>query len=231
MTNKHLRAGRLARRWTQKQAARRLGVSQPYLAMLEGGQRRLTPAVVRKAMGVLRLPATVLPLPPRLEPPQADSASFANQVAALGYPGFAYLRSRGTKRNPAEVLLAALAQDDLEARVFEALPWLLLQYWDMDSAWLVEQAKRLDLQNRLGYVVGLARHLSERTEPHDNQRTRSLAALEAALEPSRLAREDTLCRKPATGVERTWLMENRPADAKHWNLLTDWRPEHFNYGV
>src|SRR5204862_2965596 len=45
---------------------------------------------------------------------------------ALGYPGFTHLRPRRwALKNPAEVLLAALAQDDLEPRLVEALPWLL----------------------------------------------------------------------------------------------------------
>src|ERR1700675_1132159 len=64
--------------------------------------------------------------------------------------------------NPAEVLLGALAQDDLEPRLVEALPWLVLRYSTLDWSWVVREAKVRDLQNRLGFVVGLARQLAVR---------------------------------------------------------------------
>ena len=129
-----LSAARLARGWSQTEAARRLGVSQSYLAMLERGQRRLPPNLAGRAARVYGLPPTVLPLPePSLARPVAASQALARDLAALGYPGFAYLRSRGARLvNPAVVLLSALAQDDLEPRLVEALPWLLLRYWDLD---------------------------------------------------------------------------------------------------
>jgi hypothetical protein len=73
---------------------------------------------------------------------------------ALGYEPFAYLRGRLS--NPAAVLLAALCQSDLPARVVEALPWLALHFPDLNRDWLVERAKLHDVQNRLGYVVTLA---------------------------------------------------------------------------
>jgi hypothetical protein len=53
--------------------------------------------------------------------------TLATELASLGYPGFAYLKSRG-KKNPAEVLLSALSSNHLEARLVEALPWILLKY-------------------------------------------------------------------------------------------------------
>ncbi|MGH7407910.1 MAG: helix-turn-helix domain-containing protein, partial [Candidatus Methylomirabilales bacterium] len=56
-----LKSGRLARGLSQVQAATRLGVSQPYLAMLEGGSRRLTPELARRAMKVYDLSPAVLP--------------------------------------------------------------------------------------------------------------------------------------------------------------------------
>jgi hypothetical protein len=45
--------------------------------------------------------------------------------------------------------------------------------------------------------------------------------LSSALERSRLMREDTLCHESLTEAERRWLRKNRPAEAKHWRLLTD----------
>jgi hypothetical protein len=180
-------------------------------------------------MQVYSLPPTVLPVHEVRENVTADF--LAHELALLGYPGFAYLRAHGPKRNPAEVLLAALAQDHLEARLAEALPWLLLRYWDVNQTWLVEQAKLHDLQNRLGFVVSVARRLSEQPDPPSEHRTRALAELEAALDKSRLAKEDTFGRVPRAPAEREWVLTNRTEEAKHWNLLTDWRPEHFQYAA
>lgn len=227
-----LKAARLARGWSQTEAARRLGVSQSYLAMLERGQRRLPPNLTRRAARVYRLPPTVLPLPePSPARSVAASQTLARDLAALGYPGFAYLRSRGARPvNPAALFIRALAQDDLEPRVLEALPWLLLRYWDLDEAWLMQAAKLCDLQNRLGFVVGLARRLAERA-PHEGPRLEALRGLEAALDQSRLAREDTLCRASMRARERARVREQRSGEAKHWNLLTDWRPDMLAYAA
>jgi hypothetical protein len=148
-------------------------------------------------------------------------------LAKLDYPGFAYVRTHVRSKNPGEVLLTALAQENLEGRVAEALPWLLLRYWHMDLTWLVVEAKKFDLQNRLGFVVNLARQLSERGV--EAERTPVLASLESLLEHSRLAREDYFYRVPRNDRERQWLFENRPDAARHWNLLSDLRPEHLQY--
>jgi transcriptional regulator with XRE-family HTH domain len=203
-------------------AAGRLGMSQPYLAMLERRQRRLTPELARRAAKVYAVPPTsVPPSPPRSPHVRSTAATSARDVAGLGYPAFAYLRSRHwTPKNPGEVLLAALAQHDLESRLVEALPWLVLRYWTVDMDWLVREAKLNDLQNRLGFVVSLARRVAERAS--DQGRTRTLTDVERELDRSRLAREDTLCRASLPEAERRWLREHRSEEARHWNLLTDW---------
>jgi len=216
------------RGWSQNDAARRLGVSQPYVVMLEKGRRPVTAALARKVMNVYHLSPTVLSVPEAFEPGPTDAQRLAEYVALLGYPGYAYLQPHGAKRNPGEVLLTALAQNNLESRLVEALPWLLLKYWEMDFAWVVEQAKKFDLQNRLGFVVSLARRVSE-ANPQSEVRTRALAELESTLNRSRLAREDDFLRPSGTPVERQWLMQNRSEDAGHWNLVTDLRPEHLGY--
>jgi transcriptional regulator with XRE-family HTH domain len=222
MTNHDLRRARRAAGLSQVQAAAHLRVSQPYLAMLEAGTRRVTPELAHRAMRAYRLPATVLP-PAEFGPRQQhrSAARLAGDLAALGYPGFAHLRpARWTPRNPTEVLLAALAQEDLEARLVEALPWLALRYWPLEREWLVRHAKLHDLQNRLGFVLTLAQRLAERAG--NDQRAQGLGDLVTALERSRLAREDTLCRASLSGAERRWLAAHRSADARGWNLLTDW---------
>ena len=60
---------------------------------------------------------------------------------------------------------------------------------------------------------------------------RVLRELEEVLEPARLAREDTLCQGSLSEAERRWLRQERPADALHWNLLTDLDAEHLPYAA
>src|SRR5881628_3686776 len=188
MDAKGLRAVRVEKGWSQVKAARRLGVSQPYLVMLERGQRRLTSELTQRAVRVYGVPPTAVP-PSQSALPRLPlaGAALARDLAGLGYPALAYLRPRRWKpKNPGEVLLAALAQDDLEPRLVEALPWLVLRYSTLDWSWVVREAKVRDLQNRLGFVVGLARQLAVRGG--DERKARSLTDLEAHLDRSRLAR-------------------------------------------
>ncbi len=223
-----LKRARQKHGWRQVEAARRLGVSQPYLAMLESGKRNLTEELERKAALAYGLSPEELPVQPTFVPAgEVGPQRWAAELSQLDYPGFAYVRSHLKRRNPAEVLLGALAQDKLEARTAEALPWLLLRYWRMDFDWLVDQAKRFDLQNRLGFVVSLALRVSEGAA--EEERTTALAKLEAKLNYSRLAREDCFPRPPRKNAERKWLMRTRSEEARHWNMLTDLRPEHLQY--
>ena len=72
------------------------------------------------------------------------------------------------------------------------------------------------------------RQLTERATADES--TRALTELEAQLDRSRLVREDTLCRA-LPDPERCWLVECRPATAKHWNLLTDWTADALRYAA
>jgi len=228
MRARELRLERRRRGWGQVEAAARLGVSQPYLAMLESGSRQLTPALARKVVAAYGLSPAELPLPSAFNPAErVGPQQLVEHLARLGYPGFAYVRAGVRSKNPAEFLLTALAQEHLEGRVAEALPWLLLRHWQMDFAWLVVEAKKSDLQNRLGFVVNLSRQLSERSA--ETERTEALAGLESLLERSRLAREDHFYRAPRNDRERQWLLQNRPEAAQKWNLLSDLRLEHLRY--
>jgi len=226
---KDLKSARSARGLTQAQAAARLGVSQPYLAMLEAGTRRLTPELARRAVRAFGLAPTALsPHHADTSNRRAEAPALAADLAALGYPGFAHLTPRRwVPQNPARVLLDTVERDDLEARVVEALPWLILKYWPLDQAWLVREAKLRDLQNRLGFVVTLARGLAERQG--DGDTAAALAHLEAQLERSRLGREEPFCRASVPEAERRWLGEHRSADARRWNLLTDWTVDALRY--
>jgi transcriptional regulator with XRE-family HTH domain len=232
MTGTQLASGRRQKGWSQQKAATRLGVSQPYLSLLEKGERPVTEALAHKAAQVLGISPVALPMRAvQLALGAVNGDRLASDLAALGYPGLSHLKSqRGrkvTRKNPAEVLASALQFSELDSRLVEALPWMLLQFSELNWQWLVRAAKLNDLQNRLGFVTNVARRLAERLG--DNEKAALLARQESVLERSRLAREDTLCHESLTNAERRWLRVHRPPEAKHWGLLTDLSPEHLSY--
>jgi len=143
-----LRSAREAAGLTQQRAASQLGVSQAYLALLESGRRRVTDPLGFRMMDLYRLPATAMPLDIG-DLDSWDSASLAKALANLGYPGFRRLRG-GRSRNPAVILLAAISRDELEVRVAESLPWLAVEYHDLDWQWLTREAK---VRARTGYLA------------------------------------------------------------------------------
>ena len=155
MTAEQWKTGREKVGLTQMQAARALGVSQPYLSQLEKGLRVSSFALARKAAKRYRLP-TALPLKEPLERSSATPDELQRKLASLGYPGFAHVRSRAAS-NPAEVLLNALVKPDLDTRLVEALPWVLTKYAGLNWQWLRDRAKLHNVQNRLAYLVHLAR--------------------------------------------------------------------------
>lgn len=214
----------------QQRAARELGVSQSYLSMLENGQRPLAPGLARKMVRVYKLsPSSLPPSRPSMAPKKVSPDRLAADLAGLGYPGFAYLRSSRQHNNPGELLLTALAQQQLEARLFEALPWLVLKYWDMNTEWLVQQAKLHDLQNRLGFVVSLARKAGTRSPSRNLKRDAVFEELESRLKRGLLAKEDLLGGTDFSDAERKWLRRHRPKEAREWNVLSNWRPELLRY--
>ena len=227
MSVARLKRGRKTAGLTQQQAAARLRVSQAYLSLIESGRRRTPGELARKLVDLYRLPPTELPLTPGQAHGANDSGIMARDLGSLGYPGFAHLRSR-SNRNPAAVLLAALSSPDLEVRVVEALPWLVWRFPEMDWDWLLRETKQLDVQNRLGFVVALARQLHEKRAQSIPE---VLRVVEARLERARLAGEDTLCQRSLTEPERRWLRNARPPEARHWNLLTDITMEHLPYAA
>jgi DNA-binding XRE family transcriptional regulator len=252
MNGRELKDARLGAGWTQQRAAEKLGVTQAYLSMAERGHRVLPSSLARKAVEVLGAPPTALPLREEGVVAASDSDTLRAELAALGYPGFAHVRGAhegGTpgrarnarvRRNPAEVLLNALTQADVDTRVVEGLPWLAYTYADLNWDWAVQNAKLHDLQNRLGFVTTVASGLgasgghgasnSGSGLDEHKARSRKLKEYAAVLERSRLAKEDTLCHDSLTDAERKWLRANRPAEAAHWNLLTDMQAENLAHG-
>ena len=226
MKSQELKQARQHRGWTQEEAASHLGVTQSYLNLLENGKRRLTSKVVRRTVSVYGLSPEVLPLEEDFVPAQTNDDQLVEWLARLEYPGFAYLKTHAARKNPYEVLLTALGQTSLDGRVAEALPWVAMKYARPDT-WLVETARKFNLQNKLGFVVRLGRRVAE--SHSDNARSKELGKLEEMLEESRLAKEGFFYRPPMTEREREWLSKNRTADAAHWNLLADMRLEQLSY--
>ena len=233
MSGEAFRKGREGRDWTQAEAGARLGISQAYVALLERGRRPVPADLARKAVRVFKLNPVLLPLPEPSVSSEFSAVSndeLARDLGRLGYPGFAFLRG-GWLKNPGVVLLSALAQPNLDSRVAEALPWVLLHYSEVDAGWLVRHARSLNLTNRLGFVVDLARKVLERRSETDSPRYNALTYLSEALRSSRLAVEDTFGQQSLTETERSWLRRNRPEEAQFWNLLTSWQPEFLQYTV
>lgn len=230
MTAYEFKQARKQQNLTQEAVAKLLGVSQGYVALLEKEKRPFPDFLARKA--VVRLKMNPLTLPVTEQKKNAGARHFAQQLSALGYPGFASMRA-AWKRNPVQVLLDALSQSTLEARVTEALPWLLTNYANMSDTnrdWLLEQARVRNLTNRLGFVVTLAKQVLARKGETTSERYNSLSLLESMLMESRLDREDTLCQS-LSQTEQQWLRQTRPQEAAMWHLLTDWRPEHLQYAT
>jgi hypothetical protein len=175
----------------------------------------------------LQLPPTALPLNDDLRNFRpSTNEELVKDLASLKYPGFSHVRP-SRQKNPVSVLLKALGAEDLEARLVEALPWLLLSFSDMQWTQLVEAAKVKDLQNRLGFLTALARQLARRRSAAEQEKV--FEHREKELLNSKLAKLDTLCHASMTNAERDWLMRHRSADARRWNMLTDLDAAHLSY--
>lgn len=209
----------------QQEAAERLEVSQPYLSLLESGKRRITRKLAERAVKVFALPPEKLPLPPGWETSaEISSEELAGMLAALGYPKFSHLK-KGKLENPGWVLFSALKDENLDSRIAESLPWIVFTFPELDWENLIKFAKQFDLQNRLGFVVNLARQLAMKAK--DTGKNLLLSEVEKQLEESRLLREDALGN--LTRAEIKYLKANRPKEAKYWRVLSDLSVEHLNY--
>lgn len=200
---------------TQHELAARLRVSQAYVSLLEKDKRRVTPLLSKRLVRTLAMSPNALPLgsaKASLPPKQAAGA-----LGRLGYPGFAYLKN-GNALNPAEMLLRTLQAKNVDARLVEALPWVVLKYPNLNWSWLFHEARANALQNRLGFVVTVAKELA--TKRGDSKTARTLSHWEGVLEDSQLQREDGF-RESLTKVERNWLRLNRSKEASKWNVLSN----------
>ncbi len=192
---------------TQVDAATLLGVSQPYLSLLEKGARPVT-AALRSRVDAFR----------RAARKESDDERFRAQLSAFGYPGFAHVTPTRAKPSPDAFLVSVLTQSNVDARIVEALPWLVRRYAvQLDLPWLVRQAKLRNLQNRLGFLLQAA-----------GVESPELSAAVAELDRARLLQEDTLCWDSMPAATREWMRENRSPLAQHWNVVTTLQPEVLN---
>lgn len=220
MSGAAVKAARKRLGLTQEQAAARWKVSQPYLSLVENDKRRVPDHVAKQLARELPDLSTGLPLEVSVA-----AQALPQVLGELEYPGFAYLATGKSRRNPATVLLAALKQE-VPARVTVALPWLVRRFPEMNWDWLLDEVKRANLQNRLGYVVSLARDVA--AERGESGVAEKLRVVEERLEEARLAKEDTLGRS-LTDSEGQFLRQNRPTRAAHWNVLTNLQTRDLRY--
>lgn len=211
------------------EAAAALGVSQPYLSQLEKGLRTAGRDLVRKAARLYRLSPAVLPVGDSFQLKPSRSRELQRHIASLGYPGFEHIRARALS-NPAEVVFLVVTEPDLDPRLVEALPWLLATYSDLNWEWLRDQVKLQNAQNRLGYLVHLAKKTAA-ARPNSADAVRILSQWERDLDKARLVFETTLCRESMPPVEREWTRVNRPTAAAHWHVLTTLTAEQLPYAV
>ena len=230
MTGLQLKNARKQKQWTQDEAARRLGLTQGYLSLLEKGMRPLTEDLTRVVVRTFELRASNLPVKKdltKLPAADANSDSLAADLSAAGYPGFSHLKKAFRLKNPAEILVSALGAPQLDVRVVEALPWLVSEVSEMIWDKVTAAAKVKDLQNRLGFVTSLARMAAEKRG--ERNKVARLGRREAALASSRLVKEDTLCSESMTETEKRWVRDHRTPEAEFWNVLSDLKAEHLNY--
>ena len=219
MNAQQLTESRLNKDLEQQKAAELLGVSQPYLSLLESGKRKLTRKLAEKVVEVYELPPEKLPLAEDWEDlAEMNNDEIAEAIASLGYPKFSHLQE-GKQINPAQVLFSALRKDDLDSRIAESLPWLVYTFYELDWDKLTKYAKMFDLQNRLGFMVSLARQMAEKVV--DDKKVAMLSAVETNLEKSRLLKEDVFANELITNAERVFLRTNCSRQAKFWRVLSD----------
>jgi transcriptional regulator with XRE-family HTH domain len=226
MAGADLRTLRKKHDWNQNELARRLGISQTLVSHWER-ETRPVPAQWLKKLYRLGLPFDATKLPMRKD---ADSVrvDFAQELSNLGYPAYEYFRTGLPSWNPAQFLIKALSQTDLDRRVAEGLPWLARHFAGMNWDWARREAKVRDLQNRLGFTIALARKVAEQRGQSDV--ALQLARQEEALWDSLLAKEDTFSRTDMTQAERNWLRTHRSPEARAWHVLSDLVTEHLAHG-
>src|SRR5687767_4854128 len=157
--SRELRVYRGHQMLSQAQLAEALGVTQAYVSQLENGARKVSKKLAAKLAALPRLkhlPATIFP--EDLEGLDAFDRDLAADLGALGYPAFAAPESK-PPRNPAAVIISILKRPQVAPAIMAAIPWVLIRFTDINTTWLVEQARLNNLQNRLGFLADMAYEL------------------------------------------------------------------------
>jgi hypothetical protein len=188
--------------------------------MLEAERRPVPPKLFKRLQHIYALGPLSMPF---LENADTDPSLLAADLGGLGCPTFIHLHPRRWL-NPAQVLLLALLPYRMPPKVAEALPWVAVEYAELGWPWLVDRAKLADRQNRLGFVVALARQLA--TLRQANGIAWCLQQVEEIIENSRLAIEDEVGLGRVTEGRREWLRVNRSAEARRWTIISELRLEH-----
>jgi transcriptional regulator with XRE-family HTH domain len=202
---------------TQVEAAREVGVRQPFVCAVEKGSRPVTTALRNWLYSVC--PESVTAVSPCGREETRSSELLKEDLGGLGYPGFAYLAVKPKKVDPLEVVLNALKTEDLDQRVTDALPWVLVHRSDLDYRRLTDEIRLCNLQNRLGFLLEVTVEATKKL--HFNDAAVRLEPWLAWLRESRLYKEDTLCKKSLTEVERRRLQRRRPKAARFWRIYAD----------
>lgn len=161
---------------------------------------------------------------------EARSRALQDAIGALGYPGFINLFTEvevEQSHDPGVVLMAALSCDKVDERVVESLPWLVLRYESLDWQWLVREAQRRAVQNRLGFVVALALEVAASGDC-SMERLTMLSNIEERLFECRIDKEDTGWQKMPAARKKA-VREARSTEAKQWRLLTEVRAQDLAY--
>lgn len=151
-----------------------------------------------------------------------NKRDYAAELGALGYPKFSYIEKKGAP-DAATFLSDTLSESDLDPRVAEGLPWVVLTNPKMDWEWLRNRVSQHRRQNGLGFVVELAVELANRQGDADTASIlgHQLEIMELML----VAEESTFCHDSMTASEREWLRHHRSLTAAHWNILSDMKSE------
>jgi transcriptional regulator with XRE-family HTH domain len=204
----------------QIDAAKKLGISQPYLSLLESGKREITEKIALRAVKMFRLPPTSIPPKFNFEDSQPVSNEILREdIAALGFADFAGFKKKTRHKNPADVLFQAISKDNLDSETLKALPWLIVEFYDLKWEDVVKACKLNNLQNRLGFLISLAINIA--VKKGEFKKASSLSTIIAELEKSKLFREEYLCNSSPTPDEQTRFKSKRSKEAESWRIFTD----------
>jgi transcriptional regulator with XRE-family HTH domain len=217
MRGAEFRAWRKTAGKTQTDAAKAVGVKQPFVCAVEKDLRPVTPALKNWLYSVC--PEAFWQELPSASRTPPSSERLKELLGHLGYPGFRYLASGRGNVDPLEFVLDALRTEDLDQRVTDALPWVLVHRADLDCHRLTDEARLLNLQNRLGFLLEVTVEAARKL--HSDETVARLEPWLVRLREARLFKEDTLCKSSLTQIERKRLRRSRPKAARFWRLFTD----------